>query len=156
MYLAGLATITLQASESSGSPLGGLIVLLLIVGVVVVLGLRARSAENVRAGLLLAHPPAECIDAVMGYMVQRGFAVTYRGDTTATFTRPKKPNMDIGCLLLLLGLVPGLLYFGLYKGTLTTTVTALCNGAAGTHPWSREMTSAPETMSSGGHERTWQ
>jgi hypothetical protein len=156
MYSVGLAIITLQSSKSSGGPvLGGLLVLLLIVGVVVILGLRARSAENVRAGLLLAHPPAEGIDAVTGYMVQRGFAITYRGDTTATFTRPKKPNMDIGCLLLLLGLVPGLLYFGLFKGTLTTTLRRCATAPRVRISWSREMTSAPEMMLSSGHERIW-
>lgn len=133
MYSAGLAMITLQASKSSGSPLGGLLVVLLIVGVVVVLARLKGPVENVRAGLMLAHPPTECIRTVTGYMVQRGFAITYRDDTTATFTRPKKPNTDLGCFLLLLGLVPGLLYFGLYKGTLTTTVTVLRSGARRTH-----------------------
>ncbi len=38
-------------------------------------------------------------------------------------SRPK-PNTDIGILLLLLGLIPGLLYFGLFRRTLTSTVLA--------------------------------
>jgi hypothetical protein len=57
-------------------------------------------------------------------MVQQGFAISHRNDTSATFTRRKPANTDIGCLLLLLGIVPGLLYFGLFKGTWTTTVFA--------------------------------
>ena len=136
MYSAELAFTALQTSKSSGAPLGGLSVLLLIVGVVVILGLRHRRqhrAEDDRPGLVLAHPPTECIEAVTGYMVRRGFAITYHGDTTATFTRPKKPNTNLGCLLLGLGVIPGLLYyFGPFKGTLTTTVTAQ-RAEAGTH-----------------------
>ncbi len=133
MHSAKLAITALQTSKSSGSVLGGLFVLLLIVGVVVILGLRQRHrAEDDRAGLVLAHPPTECIEAVTGYMVRRGFAITYRDDTTATFTRPKKPSTDLGWLLLMLGVIPGLLYYGLYKGTLTTTVTAQ-RAEAGTH-----------------------
>ena len=61
----------------------------------------------------------------------KGFAVSHRDDTSATFTRAMRANMDIGCLLLLLGIVPGLLYFGLFKGTGTTTVLAT-TGPAGT------------------------
>ena len=74
--------------------------------------------------------PSEALDEVVSYMVLRGFAISHRNDTSATFTRTKGPNTDIGCLLLLLGIVPSLLYFGLYKGIWTTTVLATTGPAA--------------------------
>ena len=75
--------------------------------------------------------PSEAVDAAVSYMVQRGFAISHRDDTSATFTRAMEPHMGIGCLLLLLGIVPGLLYLGLFKGTGATTVLAT-TGPAGT------------------------
>lgn len=69
--------------------------------------------------------PPDPLRSVVAYMVGRGFAIAYRDEGTATFTRPKKPSTDIGCLLLLLGIVPGLLYFGLFRGTQTTTLAAV-------------------------------
>lgn len=118
-----------QGSKSSGGG-GGFLVFVVIVIVLVVLARRSSSASNVnRNAWLLECSPAECIDDVTRYLVQRGFTIAYRGDTAATFTRPKNADTGLGCLLLLLGLIPGLLYFGLFKGTYTTTVTALRSDA---------------------------
>jgi len=86
---------------------------------------------SVDTAIAVDDSPSEAVDAVVSYMVLQGFAISHRDDTSATFTRTKGPNTDIGCLLLLLGIVPGLLYFGLYKGTWTTTVLAT-TGPAGT------------------------
>lgn len=84
---------------------------------------KRRSREG-PGGLAVAASPAEAVDAATAYMVQNGYAISHKGDTSATFTRPKKPNNDIGCLLLLLGVLPGLLYFGLSQGVYTTTIVA--------------------------------
>ncbi len=65
-------------------------------------------------------------------MVGQGYTLSRKGAASATFTRPKKPNNDIGCLLLLLGIVPELLYFGLFRGTQTTTAVAT-TGPLGTN-----------------------
>jgi hypothetical protein len=86
---------------------------------------------SVDTAIAVDDSPSEAVDAVVSYMVLQGFAISHRDDTSATFTRGKPPSTDIGCLLLLLGIVPGLLYFGLYKGTWTTTVLAT-TGPAGT------------------------
>ena len=47
---------------------------------------------------------SEAVDAVVSYMVQQSSAMSYKDDTSAPFTRTKRPNTDIGCLLLLLGI----------------------------------------------------
>jgi hypothetical protein len=124
-HFVGLVTVLQKSSSSSGS--GSALPVILAIALVV-FALYRRSVDTSRPGqgpLFLNCSPIECIDAVTGFLVQRGFAIAYRSDTAATFTRPKKADTELGCILLLLGLIPGLLYFGLFKGTLTTTVTAL-------------------------------
>ena len=74
--------------------------------------------------IVLGVPPSKAVDGVAGYMVSNGFTIAQIGETTATFVRPKKPNTDVGVLLLLLGIIPGLLYFGLFRGTQTTSIHA--------------------------------
>jgi hypothetical protein len=95
--------------------------------ILIVYGIR-RSGKT---AIAVDDSPSEAVDAVVSYMVLQGFAISHRDATSATFTRRKPANTDIGCLLLLLGIVPGLLYFGLFKGTWTTTVLAT-TGPAGT------------------------
>jgi hypothetical protein len=108
---------------------GGFVVLVIIVVVVVVFASRSRQQAPTAAGVDL--PPSEAIEAATSYMVMRGYTVSYKGETSATFSRPKKPSNDIGCLLLLLGIIPGLLYYGLFRRTLNTSVVAV-SGPAGT------------------------
>jgi hypothetical protein len=121
--------------------LPGLALLLAIFGGVVLLGLRdRRRGVTGGAGEPVAGPaplatvyapaPKECLEAITAHMTHAGYAVSYLGESAATFTRPKRANTDVGCLLLLLGLVPGLLYFGLFRGTQTVSVTAF-GGEAG-------------------------
>ncbi len=77
-----------------------------------------------RQGVLVSYSPSECIEMATAHMARAGYSIAYVGQRSATYTRPKKPNTDIGILLLLLGIIPGLLYFGLFRGTLTSTVFA--------------------------------
>jgi hypothetical protein len=108
------------------------IVVVLVVGLFVfALVNRSRHANSNTGALAVGGTPEDAINEATTYMVSRGFALSHKSDNSATFTRPKKPNNDIGCLLLLLGIIPGLLYIGLFKGTATTTVLAT-NGPAGT------------------------
>jgi hypothetical protein len=105
-----------------------LLIGLFLIGIIVVLVITSRRrAEQEQRSLEVGVSPEEAIDVVTTHMVRNGFAIAYRGDTSVTFTRPKRANADIGCLLLLLGIIPGLLYFGLFKGTQTTTVIATHN-----------------------------
>ncbi len=75
-------------------------------------------------GVLVSYSPSECIEMATAHMARAGYSIAHVGQSSATYTRPKKPNTDIGILLLLLGIIPGLLYFGLFRGTLTSTVLA--------------------------------
>jgi len=107
------------------------IFLFFILALVILVAYWLFRSGRVDTAIAVGDSPSEAVDAVVSYMVLRGFAISHRDDTSATFTRAKGPNTDIGCLLLLLGIVPGLLYFGLFKGTWTTTVLAT-TGPAGT------------------------
>ena len=104
---------------------------LFILALVILIAYWIRRGSAGAGAIAVDDSPSEAVDAVVSYMVQQGFALSHRDDTSATFTRAKRANTDIGCLLLLLGIVPGLLYFGLFKGTGTTTVLAT-TGPAGT------------------------
>ena len=75
--------------------------------------------------------PDKAVVEATPYMVMRGYTVSYKGETSATFVREQKPSNDIGCLLLLFGIVPGLLYYGLFRRTPSTSVVAV-SGPAGT------------------------
>jgi len=123
-----MSTISLvfATQQEPGLSGGAILFLIIVVGLLVVAARRSGSVTAAdRSNLFLDQSPQESLDVVTGYLVQEGVAVAYRGETTATFTRPKKADTGLGCFLLLLGLIPGLLYFGLFKGTYTTTVTAL-------------------------------
>lgn len=104
---------------------------LFILALVILIAYWIRVGRAGSGAIAVDDSPSEAVDAVVSYMVQQGFAISHRYDTSATFTRAQSANTDIGCLLLLLGIVPGLLYFGLFKGTGTTTVLAT-TGPAGT------------------------
>ena len=70
-------------------------------------------------------PPSEAVDAVVSYMVQQGFALSHRDTTSATFTRAKRANTDIVyCCCSSESYPAPVLYFGLFRGTGTTTVLA--------------------------------
>ena len=98
-----------------------------LVGVValVVRNNRAYSHYDPARGLLLSSSPKECIRRATAHMAEQGYSVAHAGDTTATYTRPKKPDTATGIFLLLFGLIPGLLYFGLFRGTATSTLVAV-------------------------------
>lgn len=74
-------------------------------------------------------PPREALDSVVACFVESGtYAVESRSDTSVTFVREKNPDFILGCLLLILGLVPGLIYLGLAGGTVRLTVLAEATG----------------------------
>lgn len=100
--------------------------LALVAGAAVLVVRNNRAYRRVDPGLSLVvlRKPRECIQAATAHMAQKGYSVAHVGDTSATYTRARKPNTGVGVLLLLLGLIPGLLYFGLFKGTARSTLVA--------------------------------
>ena len=149
---------------------GSVVMVVLVVGLVVFAVVnRSRHANSNTGALAVDASPQDAINGATTYMVSRGFALSHKSDNSATFTRPKKPNNDIGCLLLLLGIIPGLLYFGLFKGTATTTVLAT-NGPAGTQlvisgddanagytlrDWAKDTLAAPVAIAQSEREPCW-
>lgn len=103
---------------------GGPALIVIVVSLVVVAVIKQLRTSEVQSAFSVRPRGSEAVEAVTGLVVQRGFTVSYKGETTATFSRAKKANTELGCLLLLLGLVPGLIYFGLFRGIQTTTVFA--------------------------------
>lgn len=98
--------------------------LLLIVGVVMVLAYRQRQNAP-PSSLYVSLPPKRSMEFITSEMLREGLSIAYRDETAVTFTRAKKPNADLAILLLVLGIIPGLLYLGLFRGTATTTITAV-------------------------------
>jgi hypothetical protein len=108
---------------------GGYVMLFgIVILVAVALVSRARRREETGA-VTIGGTPEAALNEVAAYMVSRGFTISQAAATSATFSRHKKPNTDIGILLLLLAIVPGVLYFALAGRTRHTTVLALAGGA---------------------------
>ncbi len=112
--------------EDDGSAL-----ILLIPLVFVVIYLIAARRPRDRTALTVNASPKESVEDVVAYMAASGYLIAFHGETSATFTRAKKADVGIGCLLLLLGVVPGLLYFALAGSTQAVSVTAM-RGDVGT------------------------
>ena len=72
--------------------------------------------------------PAQVLDLAASYMVSRGYAIESRQANSLTFSHREEPNFPLGCFLLLLGLVPGVLYFLLAGGDRRTTLLATEEG----------------------------
>ena len=66
--------------------------------------------------------PAQVLEQAAIYMAGRGFVIESRLGNTITFSFHEGPNTLAGCLLLLLGIVPGMLYFLLAGGDRRTTL----------------------------------
>jgi hypothetical protein len=66
--------------------------------------------------------PAQLLDQASTYMASRGFIIEQRLGNTMNFSFHEGPNAFLGCFLLLLGLVPGILYFVLAEGDLRVTL----------------------------------
>jgi len=85
---------------------------LFLLAVVIVIAIWSRLRRGDTGAIAVDASSSEAVDAAVSYMVQQGFAISHRDDTSATFTRTTRPDTGLGCLLLLLGIVPGLLYLG--------------------------------------------
>lgn len=106
--------------------------LVVLVAIIVLMAVVARlghapssSREGVPSHVLEIRPDA-ALGRITSHLLQapKNFTLVYKDATIATFTRRKGPNTDIAIVLLILGIVPGLLYIGLYRGTQMTNVMA--------------------------------
>ena len=131
----GLVVAVLMATVSGRDAAVVVLVLAAIIACAVLIrwAIRSRSSLSFSGPgtLIVPYSPEDAVDYATAYMARKGFAIAHTSKATATFMRPKKPKLDTGILLLLLGIIPGLLYFGLFRGTRTTSMTAL-GGAEGT------------------------
>jgi hypothetical protein len=66
--------------------------------------------------------PAQVLEQAATHMASRGFGIESRLGNTINFSFHEEPNMLAGCALLLLGILPGLLYFLLAGGDRRTTL----------------------------------
>lgn len=81
-----------------------------------------------RGVLVTDTAPAQVLDLAASHMVGRGYAIESRQPNSLTFSHREEPNVPLGCFLLLLGLVPGVLYFLLAGGDRRTTLLATEEG----------------------------
>ena len=73
--------------------------------------------------------PEEIISCALRYFGAGGWTATAQADRNATFAYTIPPSGCTGALLLLLGIIPGLLYFLLAKKNVTASVTATGEGS---------------------------
>lgn len=107
----------------------------LVVGAVVLAGavgaffVMSRSAHEGRA-ITVAYRPDEALDSATLFMLDQGYAVEARTNSTVTFSRYSPPNILLGLLLMLLLILPGILYLILGGKTLRSSllVTPVDNG----------------------------
>jgi len=55
--------------------------------------------------------PAQVLEQAATHMASRGFAIESRLGNTMNFSFREEPNVFLGLVLLLLGILPGILYF---------------------------------------------
>ncbi|MDQ3966605.1 MAG: hypothetical protein M3246_09210 [Actinomycetota bacterium] len=73
--------------------------------------------------VLVALPPGECLDRLEAHMLRWGFELAGLEENRVAFSRNKGPDPALGCILLFLFVIPGIIYFILAEGeTVYTTV----------------------------------
>jgi hypothetical protein len=68
--------------------------------------------------------PDQVLEQAATHMASRGFAIESRLGNTINFAFHEGPNVFVGLVLLLLGILPGILYFLLAGGDRRTTLLA--------------------------------
>jgi hypothetical protein len=131
--------------------MSGALVIALILACVGALALASRSRREGSGEIAASESPDAATERAVSYMVSLGFVLSQKTDTSATFSRRKRPNTDVGILLLLLGIVPGALYFLLAGGERRTTVEAVpAEVGRGARSRSRATTPTRESFSTRG------
>lgn len=102
-----------------------LIFLLIVIIVVGVMFYRAYHTPPFTNTWTVPQPPSEVIAGAVAKMAARGHTVNSSSDAMVSFTRTQRADQATGCFLLLLGIIPGLLYFGMFRRTMTTTISVI-------------------------------
>jgi hypothetical protein len=66
--------------------------------------------------------PAQVLEQAATHMASRGFAIELRLGNTMNFSFHEGPNAGVGLILLLLGILPGIIYFLVAGGDRRTTL----------------------------------
>lgn len=91
---------------------------------------RRRGSKLARdRGPLISLSSQEALDDASAYMTGKGFTVESRSGASVTFANYKRPDSGIGCFLLLLAIVPGILYFALAGRQVRSTLVVTPAGA---------------------------
>lgn len=98
--------------------------------------------------------PKEVLSSAATYFIAKGgWEIAYQTDDTLVLRNRSGASVPMGCLLLLLGIIPGLLYFLLAKGTestLTIQASPQDSGATVAAKWAgREWWSAANQFLTG-------
>ncbi len=68
--------------------------------------------------------PAKAIEGAMMRMTSQGYSVETTYEGSITFARTEGPSIIVGLILLILGIVPGLIYFLIPRSPKHTTLIA--------------------------------
>ncbi|MDP9478147.1 MAG: hypothetical protein M3R38_21115 [Actinomycetota bacterium] len=114
---------------------GGVLLVVIAIGLALLFVMGKLGRRPPEPLLVVGSSPAECVEEATAYMAHGGFVIAHAGATSATFTRPKKPDgltvvalTFLGIVLLFVGLIfvaLYLLYFPVFKPRQTTSVVAL-------------------------------
>lgn len=117
-----------------------------------------RKRERV-SGIEVPVTPAVALESAVETMTRKGYTLDGATGSTATFARHEGANAGLGCLLMLLFLVPGLLYLLLAGKTVRVTLAAYPRDEGGSRvviggddedaveeltQWARRMKTVPE------------
>lgn len=101
-----------------------IVVVLLVVVATVVSAYVSRPSFG--QPLVSQHSPAETLAFLIQHLVIKGCVPVHEsageGLRWATLSRRINPNFGVGCILLLLGLLPGILYFLFAGGNVQVTI----------------------------------
>jgi len=87
-----------------------------------------RSATRER-GPLIPLGTQEALNSASSHMTRKGFTIASRSDASVTFSNRREPSSGIGCFLLLLGILPGVVYLALAGRQVRSTLVVIPEGA---------------------------
>lgn len=92
---------------------------------------RAAAVREQEVGIEVALPPRAVLDRAVEAMTRAGHTLEDRSQNSLTFARRQEPSAAVGCILLLLFVLPAILYFLFAAKTLRATLAAFPDGGGG-------------------------